>query len=100
MTLEFTDRAIVVAAVPGDVTPRVTTLDAASCLADDQGDLGFVVESVRLERPHDRGTVTGLRLGCPQEHCGIGHFVIRGLGAMVLVVDTDTQDLARIGDYR
>jgi hypothetical protein len=88
-------RAVVVAAVTGDVVPGVFFLDAAAALANHHGDFGFVVQAVRLGGAHDVLAVGHLRLAqADEDHRRLGHCAA-GLAHMLAIVQAHAEDLAR-----
>src|SRR3954463_6990140 len=100
VALPVAHRALVVAAVAGDVIPRVLLRDAPAGLADDHRDLRFEVEVLRLTRADDRLLVAQLRFGHAQENRRLLGVVAPRLDDVVLVVEADADNLVRVGDYR
>ena len=93
-------RAVVVAAVAGDVIPGSLLADSSACLSDDERDLGLEVEVGGLARAQERLSVPDLRLGDAQEQRRVLGLVAPGLGSVLLVVQAHAHDLVRVGDDR
>src|SRR5438874_12152550 len=100
VALPVAHRALVVAAVAGDVPPGVLLRDAAAGFADDHRDLGLVVQVLGFARTDDRLLVADLRLGHAQEDRRLLGVVAAGLDDVVLIVEADADDLVRVRDHR
>src|SRR5207244_5245688 len=96
VALPVAHRAVVVAAVAGDVIPGILLGNPPSGPADDDRDLRLVVEVLRLARPQERLLVAHLRLGEAQEQRRLLGLVAPGLLAVLFVVEADAGDLAGI----
>ncbi len=100
VALPVAHRAVVVAAVAGDVAPRILLRDAPASTSDDHRDLGLEVEVGRFARPDDRLLVADLRLGQADEDRGLLGVVAPGLDDVVLIIEADAEDPFRVRDHR
>src|SRR5690606_39804521 len=76
--------------------------DAPARLADDEHDLAFVVELLRLERAQDRRAMADETLARSHEHARVtrGFLLVLVFRVAVTVVDADADYLAVIGQSR
>src|SRR5207302_11143539 len=100
VALPVTHRAVVVAAIAGDVIPRILLGNSPSSPANDDRDLCLVVEVRRFARTQDRLLVAYLRFAKAQEQRRLLGLVASGLLTVLLVVEADADDLVGIGDHR
>src|SRR3954464_10076242 len=100
VALPVAHRAVVVAAVARDVAPRILLRDAPAGFADDHRDLGLEVEVLRFLRPDDRLLMPDLRFRDADEDRRLLRVVAPGLDDVVLVVQADAENLARVGNHR
>ncbi len=98
--LEVPDRDVVVAGEPGDVLQRLVLRDVVRVGADHHGELALVVDGFGDLWPHDRLPVADLGVGEAGEHRRVAADRPACLGAVVLVVDADADDLVRVRDHR
>src|SRR5207247_6895292 len=89
VALPVAHRAVVVAAVAGDVIPGILLGNPPSGPADDDRDLGLVVEVLRLARPQDRLLVAHLRFGKAQKQLRLLGLVAPDLVALLLALEAD-----------
>src|SRR5580658_3228554 len=98
--LEVAHRSIVEDRVADDVLQGVTLGDVAAALSDDRDQFALVVELFGHPGADKRGPVPGETGREPREYGGVGRDVIMGLPRLPTVVDTHTDDLARLAEQR
>ena len=100
VALPVADRAVVVAAVTGDMAERVGLAHMARRAADDDRQLALIVVGGRVDRPDHRCAVADLGIGPAGEQHGIVAVAPAGFLDMGFVVEADADDLVRIGNDR
>ena len=93
------DGSFVDAGEAADVRGGVRRRDPPAGATDDDADLAFIVELLRLERLEQRAAVTDERVRHPHEDARVARQVaaVLVLGVAMRVVDADAKDLARLG---
>ena len=96
--LEVAGGEVVEQRVAGEVVERVGLGDFLGALADDEGDLGLVVDLAAVGGQRDRGSGRGQRVAVLAEDRRAGGHLHAALGRVLAVVEADADDLVRVGD--
>src|SRR5439155_27062135 len=98
--LVIAHRAFVVTGISGDMIHGLAFRDVTPAFADDNDELGFVIERLGKLWPDERLKMAHLRIGPTGEDRRVRVFGHAGLIEMLMVVETDTDDLVGIRDRR
>ncbi|MPL93030.1 hypothetical protein SDC9_39154 [bioreactor metagenome] len=98
--LPVAHRGVVVAGIARDVIERLGLGDAPARLADDHRKLALVVELVAFERLHQRRAMADLAAGIAREEHRVRRLLAAGFLNVVVIVQTDADDLVGVRDHR
>ena len=98
--LPVTHRTVIVAGITGHVVERILFGNAPAFLADDDGQLAFIIELVGFERLDERCAVTDLAAGIAGKKDRVRRHRAAGFFHVGVIVQAHADDLVRVRNGR